>query len=152
MTQEQKLRERELCTVYESINDAIQERARRSKVERLVMRCKDLLMSAILKNDQLLALAAKTEQAEKIKAKIEESLETVNKRHDDYKKKRSKIHDSLLDTDSSSKFSHHSKKFSACRTTLDNSTLRRKKLRLAKRRLEKIEEENKAAARIGEKE
>ena len=144
--------ERELCTAYESIDDAIQERARRVKVERLVTRCKDLLMSAISKNDQLLALAAKTEQAEKNKAEVEEWLETVNKRHDDYMKTARKYIDSVLDIDSSSKLSHHSKKSSTCRTASNASTLRRKELILAKLRREEIEEENKAAARIAERE
>ena len=144
--------ERELCTAYGSIDDAIQERARRVKVERLVTRCKVLLMSAISKNDQLLALAAKTEQAEKNKAEVEEWLETVNKRHDDYMKTARKYIDSVLDTDSSSKLSHHSKKTSTCRTASNASTLRRKELLLAKLRREEIEEENKAAARISERE
>ena len=144
--------ERELCTAYESIDDTIQERARRVKVERLVTRCKDLLMSAITKNDQLLALAAKTEQAEKNKAQVEEWLETVNKRHDDYMKNARKYIDSVLDTYSSSKLSHHSKKCSAGRTKSNASTLRRKQLILAKLRREEIEEDNKAAARIAERE
>ena len=109
-------------------------------------------MSAISKNDQLLALAAKTEQAEKNKAEVEEWLETVNKRHDDYIKTARKYIDSVLDTDSSSKLSHHSKKTSTCRTASNASTLRRKELLLAKLRREEIEEENKAAARIAERE
>ena len=60
--------------------------------------------------------------------------------------------DSVLDTDSSSKLSHHSKKSSTCRTASNASTLRRKELLLAKLRREEIEEENKAAARIAERE
>ena len=123
--------EREFFTAYESINDAIQERARRVRVERLVTRCTDLLASVITQNDQLLALAPKTEHAEK------------NAR---------KYIDSVLDTDSSSKLSHHSKKFSASKRTLNASTLRRKELLLVKHRREEIEEETKPAARIAERE
>ena len=108
-------------------------------------------MSTKSKNDQLLALAAKTEQAEKNKAEVEEWLETVNKRHDDYKKNARKYIDSVLDTYSSSKLSHHSKKSSAGRTTSNASTLRRKEPLLAKLRREE-KEENKAAARIAERE
>ena len=143
---------RELRTVYESIDDAFQERAKRVKVESLVTRCNDLLMSAISKNYQKLALAAKTELAEKIKAEVEESLETVNKRHDDYMKNARKYIDSVLDTDVSSKLSHHSKKSSARRTTLNASTLHKKELLLAKLRLEVKEEEKRAAARIAQRE
>ena len=116
----------ELWTAYESIDDEIQERARRVKTERLVTRCKDLLMSAISKNDQLLALAAKTKQAEKNKEEVEEWLDIVNKRHDDYMKNAREYLDSVLVTDCSSKLSHHSKKSSACRTASNASTLRRK--------------------------
>ena len=144
--------ESEICTAYESIDDAIQERPRRVKAERLVTRCKDLLMSAISKNDQLLALAATTGQAEKNKAEVEEWLESVNKRHDDYIKNARKYIDSVLDTDSSSKLSHNSKKSSAGRTTSNASKLRRKELLLAKLRRKEIKEENKAAARIAERE
>ena len=103
-------------------------------------------MSVISKNDQLLALASKTEQAEKNKAEVEEWLETFNKRHDDNMKNARKYIDSVLDTDSSSKLSHHSKKSSAGRTTSKASTLRRKELLLAKLRREEIEEDSKAAA------
>ena len=60
--------------------------------------------------------------------------------------------DSFLDTDSSSKLSHHSKKSSAGRTTSNASTLRIKDLLLAKLQHEEIEEDNKAAARIAERE
>ena len=151
MTQEQKLRESFVQPMRVSISQLIQERARNVKVERLVTRCKDLLMSAISKNDQLLALAAKTEQAEKNKAEVEEWLETVNKRHDGYMKNARKYIDSVLDTDSSSKLSHHSKKSSTGRTS-NASTLRRKKLLLAKLRREEIKEDNKDAGRIAERE
>ena len=48
--------------------------------------------------------------------------------------------------------SHHSKKTSTCRTASNAFTLRRKELLLAKLRREEIEEENKAAARIAERE
>ena len=48
--------------------------------------------------------------------------------------------------------SHHSKKFSACRTTSNASTLRREEVLLAELRREEIEEENKTEARIAEKE
>ena len=101
-------------------------------------------MIAISKNDQLLAFAAKTEQLEKNKAKFEERLEAVNTRHDDYINARKHI-DTVRDNKISSKLSHHSKKFSACRKTSNASTLRRKELLLAKLRREEIEEENKAA-------
>ena len=103
-------------------------------------------MIAISKNDQLLALAAKTEQAEKNKAEFEEWLEAVNTRHDDHINVRKYI-DTVRDTNSSSQLSHHSKKFSACRTTSNASTLRRKELLLAKLQRKEIEEENKATTR-----
>ena len=109
-------------------------------------------MSAISKNGQLLVLAAKTQQAEKNNAEVEEWLETVNKRHDDYMKNSCKYIDSVLDTDSFSKLSHHSKKSSGDRTTSKASKLRKKELLLAKLRREEIEEDNKAAARIAERE
>ena len=44
--------ERELRTTYESIDGAIQKRARRVNLEMLVIRCKDFLVIAIHKNKQ----------------------------------------------------------------------------------------------------
>ena len=106
-------------------------------------------MSAISKTNQLLALAAKNE---KNKAEVEKWLAAVNTRHDDYMEKAQKYIDSVLDIDSYSKLAHHSKKLSAWRTTLNASTLLRKELLLAKLQSEKVEEENKAAARIAKRE
>ena len=76
--------EKELCKLHESIDDAIHEKARRVRVESLVTKCKDLLENCITKNDSLMGLAAKTEQAEKLQSELEEWLAVVNKRHDEY--------------------------------------------------------------------
>ena len=58
--------------------------------------------------------------------------------------------DSVLDTNSSSKLTQHSKKSSACRTKSNAFTLRRKELLLAKLQREEIEEENKAPTPVAE--
>ena len=76
--------EKELCKLYESIDDAIHEKARRVRVESLVTKCKDLLENCITKNDSMNSLAAKTEQAEKLQSELEEWLAVVNKIHDEY--------------------------------------------------------------------
>ena len=76
--------EKELCKLYESIDDAIHEKARRVTVESLVTKCKDLLENCITKNDSLMGLAAKTEQAEKLQSQLKDWLAVVNKRHDEY--------------------------------------------------------------------
>ena len=75
--------EKEFCKPYESVDDAIHEKARRVRVESLVTNCKDLLENCITKNDSLIGLAAKTEQAEKLQSELE-WLAVVNKRHDEY--------------------------------------------------------------------
>ena len=76
--------EKVLCKLYESIDDAIHEKARRVRVESMVTKCKDLLESCITKIDSLLGPAAKSEQAEKLQSDLEEWLAVVNKRHDEY--------------------------------------------------------------------
>ena len=57
--------EKELCKLYESIDDAIHEKARRVRVEILVTKCKYLLENCITKNDSLLGLAAKLNKQRK---------------------------------------------------------------------------------------
>ena len=73
MMQGPRLRKR-LCKLYESIDDAIHEQARRVRVESLVTKCKDLLKNCITKNDSLMGLAAQTEQAEKLQSELEQWL------------------------------------------------------------------------------
>ena len=52
--------EKELCKLYERIDDAIHEKTRRVRVESLVTKSKDLLKNCITKIDSLIGLADKT--------------------------------------------------------------------------------------------
>ena len=58
------------------------------------------------KNDSLLGLAAKTEQAEKLQAELEEWLAVVNKRHDEYMENARDYIDSPQGNENSKKGSH----------------------------------------------
>ena len=127
-------------------------RVRRVRVESLVTKCKDLLENCITKNDSLLGLAAKTEQAEKLQSELEEWLEAVNKRHNEYMENaRDKI-DSTQGNGNSKKGSQRSHKSLSAGTSPKASTACRKDFILAKIRRKEVEEENKAAARIAERE
>ncbi|XP_075258365.1 uncharacterized protein LOC142350403 [Convolutriloba macropyga] len=97
--------EKELCKLYESIDDAIHEKARRVRVESLVTKCKDLL--------------------------------------ENY---------STQDNENSKKSSQRSHKSLSAGTSPKASSTHRKDFLLAKIRREEVEEENKAAARIAERE
>ena len=144
--------EKELCKLYESIDDAIHEKARRVRVESLVTKCNDLLETCIAKNDSLIGLAAKTEQAEKLQSELEEWLAVVNKRHDEYMENARDYIDSIQGNENSKKSSQRSHKSLSASTSSKASTARRKDFILAKIRREEVEEENKAAARIAERE
>ena len=132
--------EKELCKLHESIDDAIHEKARRVRVESLVTKCKDLLENCITKNDSLMGLAAKTEQAEKLQSELEEWLAVVNKRHDEYMENAR----DYIDSKNSKKGSQISHKSLSAGTSSKASTTRRKDFILAKIRREEVEE-NKAA-------
>ena len=93
--------EKELCKLYESIDDAIHEKARRVRVESLAT--KDLLETCIAKYDNLIGLAAKTEQAEKLQSELEDWLVVVNKRHDEYMENARDYKDSIQGNENSKK-------------------------------------------------
>ena len=92
--------EKQLCKLYESIDDAIQGNSMRVKVEGLV---KALTISGIAKNDWLIGFASKIEQAEKLQSELEERLEVVNNRNDEYMEKARRYIDSVLDKRSPTK-------------------------------------------------
>ena len=144
--------EKELCNLYESIDDAIHEKARRVRVDNLVTKCKDLLKTCIAKNENLIGPAAKTEQAEKLQSELEEWLAVVNKRNDEYMENARDYIDSIQGNENSKKSSQKSHKSLSASTSLKASTARRKDFILGKIRREEVEEENKAADRIAERE
>ena len=143
--------EKELCKLYENIDDAIHEKVRRVREESLVKKCRDLLENCITKNDSLLVLAAKTAQAEKLQSELEIWLAVVNKRHDEYMENARYYIDSTLGNGNSKNGSQRSHKSFSSRTSSKDSTARRTDFILAKIRRDEVEDENKAAARIAER-
>ena len=122
------------------------------RVESLVPKCKDRLENCIPKIDSLIGLAAKTEQAEKLQSALEEWLASVNKRHNEYMENVRDNIDSIQGNENSKIGSQRSHKSLSASTSSKVSTARRKEFILAKIRREEVETENKAAARIAERE
>ena len=144
--------EKELCKRYESIDDAIHEKARRVRTESLVTKCNDLVESRITKNDGLIGLATKPEKAEKLQSELEEWLSVVNKRHDEYMENARYYIDSIQGNESSRSGSQRSHKSLSTSTSSKALTARWKDFLLAKIRREEVKEENKAAAGTAERE
>ena len=125
--------------------------ARQVKIEGLVNKYKDLLENARATNESLIGLASKTEQAEKFQSELEEMLEVVNNRHDEYMEKARGYIDSVLDKNFPTKNSRKPQNSASARNSSKASTARRKHFIIARIRREEFQEENKTADRIAEK-
>ena len=54
--------ESEMCNLHMDINDAVDQRDRKVKIERLVSKMKDVFSKLVLKNEEIFELASKTEE------------------------------------------------------------------------------------------
>ena len=160
----------ELEKAQKEIEESVQKKVRRVKVERLVNTCEEQLTAAVSKNDELLHLARKLNESDTVKAELETWLKELTSNNDRFLSMARQYIDSLdeepavgetsrnLDSSSqkpksttSKAQSSVSKKSSAVASSQSKTSSQRKKeLLLAKMRREEIERKNEAALRLQE--
>ena len=152
----------ELNNIYSEINNAVDKRDRKVKIERLIVKCKDAFTRVVDKNEEFFDLAQKTEDQDTVCKNLEKWLETVTKKTDEFIPAARGYFKSVQDKETAEMYTFHhsrsglhmtsSKGSSQLQRDFELSRLKREelekqheaKLRMAKQRLE-IEKKNKIA-------
>ena len=150
--------ETELQRLQEKVQDAVENKDRRVRVERLVTSCDEAMTKLFAKHEQLFELAGKTEDPSLVKQDLETWLNEVTTRNDEILKKARDYIDQCPPVDGASQSSttvtrrKQPSKTSASRTSRQSrtSSQRQRDLLIAKQRKEEIERQNEAALRIAE--
>ena len=148
--------ETELQRLQEKVQDAVENKDRRVRVERLVTSCDEAMTKLFAKHEQLFELAGKTEDPSLVKQDLETWLNEVTTRNDEILKKARDYIDQCPLVDGASQSSttvtqsKQPSKTSASRTSRQSrtSSQRQRDLLIAKQRKEEIERQNEAALRI----
>ena len=148
--------ETELQKLQEKVQDAVENKDRRVRVERLVISCDEAMTKLFAKHEQLFELAGKTEDPSLFKQDLETWLNEVTTRNDEILKKAREYIDQcpLVDRASQSSTtvtkSKQPSKTSTAKTSRQSrtSSQRQRDLLIAKQRKEEIERQNEAALRI----
>ena len=74
--------ETELNNIYGEINNAVDRQERKVKIERLIVKCRDVFTRVVDKNEELFGQAQKTEDLDAACKNLEKWLETVTKKAD----------------------------------------------------------------------
>ena len=147
----------ELKRVQQKVVDAVDNEKRRVRVNRLVNSCEEAMTKAFVKNEQLLDLAGKTENSEKIKEDLENWLKEVTVGNDAILKKARDYLDQCPRTENSSQSSGakttHKSKTSKTSTLprSQTSSQRQRDLLIARQRREEIAKQNEATLRLAAK-
>ena len=148
--------ETELQRLQEKNQDAMENKDRRVRVERLVTSCDEAMTKLFAKQEQLFELAGKTEDPSLVKQDLETWLYEVTTRNDEILKKARDYIDQCPPIDRASQSSttvtkrKQPSKTSASRTSRQSrtSSQRQRDLLIAKQRKEEIERQNQAALRF----
>ena len=148
--------ENELQRLQEKVQDAVENKDRRVRVERLVTSCDEAMTKLFAKHEQLFELAGKTENPSLVKQDLETWLNGVTTRNDEILKKARDYIDQCPPVDGASQSSttvtkrKQPSKTSASRTSRQSrtSSQRQRDLLIAKQRKEEIKRQNEAALRF----
>ena len=152
--------ETELQRLQEKVHDAVENKDRRVRIERLVTSCDEAMTKLFAKHEQLFELAGKTKDPSLVTQDLETWLNEVTIRNDETLKKARDyiVQFPLVDAASQSSTtvtkSKQPSKTSSSRTSRQSrtSSQQQRHLLIAKQRKEEIERQNKAALRIAKQE
>ena len=147
--------ETELQRLQEKVQDAVENKDRRVRIERLVTSCDDAMTKLFAKHEQLFELAGKTEDPSLVTEDLETWLNEVTTRNDEILKKARDYTDECPLADAASQSSttvtksKQPSKTSTSRTSRQSrtSSQRQRDLLIAKQRKVEIEKQNEAALR-----
>ena len=148
--------ETELQRIQQKVDDAVENKDRRVRVERLVSSCDEAMTKLFSKHELLFDLATKTEDPSLVKDNLETWLSEVTTQNDTILEKAREYIDecprvdgaSQPSTTAPSKNKQPSKTSSAKTRQSKTSSQRQRDLLIAKQRREEIEKQNEAALRI----
>ena len=148
--------ESDLGSIQKRIVDAVSKPARRVHVERLIVACKEAMVKAFDKNDQLFPFAEKTTEPAKLKSELENWVDEVTLQNDAILKTAREYLDqcpptSDVNSQSSKPGNNENLSKSSSKTSKvasKTSSQRQRDLLVAQQRREEIERQNEAALRL----
>ena len=147
----------ELRRIQQKVDDAVENKDRRVRVERLVSSCDEAMTKLFSKHELLFDLATKTEDPSLVKDDLETWLSEVTTQNDTILKKAREYIDECPSVDGASQLSttapsknKQPSKTSSAKTSRQSrtSSQRQRDLLIAKQRREEIEKQKEAALRI----
>ena len=154
--------QKELKICHELIDEAIARKDRRVKVEKLVNDSKSTFQAAIEKNEDLLKLAAKTENPTDLTRILEEWSDSLIALNDEYLSKARASINSIIETEeggsrhsdskgTAKRSSKHSKSKATSKSQVSvSSSQRRLQQKIARLKREEVERQNAAELRINQ--
>ena len=143
-------REAELHAIHEDIINCINSQSRRVKVERLVTKCNEAFMTVVDKNEDLIAIAGKTEDPSALVPSLESYLEAMTTKNDKILTSARNYINSADDKVSEFQEPRASirSRFPSIMTSSKTSSQRKHDYAIAKMKREEIEKQNEAAIRL----
>ena len=143
-------REAELHAIHENILHCINSQSRRVKVERLVTKCNEAFMTAVDKNEDLIAFAGKTEDPSALVPSLESYLEAMTTKNDKILTSARNYLNSADDKVSELQEPRAPilSRLSSILTSSKTSSQRKHDYVIAKMKREEIEKQNEAAIRL----
>ena len=140
--------EAELYNIYGEINNAVDKQDRKVEIERLIVKCKDAFTRVVDKNEELFDLAQKTEDPDAACENLEQWLETVTKKTDEFIAAARGYINSVHDKETAEQYTSHHSKSSSHMTSSKRSNQRQRDLELSKLKREELEKQHEAKLRI----
>ena len=140
--------EAELYNIYGEINNAVDKQDRKVKIERLIVKCKDAFTRVVDKNEELFDLAQKTEDPDAACENLEQWLETVTKKTDEFIAAARGYINSVQDKDTAELYTSHHSRLGSHMTSSKRSSQSQRDLELSRLKREELEKRHEAKLRI----
>ena len=140
--------EAELNNIYGEFNNAVDKQDRKVKIERLIVKCKDAFTRVVDKNEELFDLAQKTEDPDAACENLEQWLETVTKKTDEFIAAARGYINSVHDKETAELYTSHHSRLGSHMTSSKRSSQRQRESELSKLKREELEKQYEAKLRI----
>ena len=140
--------EAELNNIYGEINSAVDKQDRKDKIERLIVKCKDAFTRVVDKNEELFDMAQKTENPDAACKNLENWLETVTKKTDEFISAARGFINTVHDKETTELYTSHHSRSGSHMTSSKRSSQRQRDLEISRLKREKLEKQHEAKLRI----
>ena len=140
--------EAELKYIYGEINNAVDKQDRKVKIERLIVKCKDAFTRVVDQNEELFDLAQKTEDPDAACKNLENWLETVTKKTDEFIAAARGYIKSVHDKETAELYTSRHSRSGSHMTSSKRPSQRQRDLEISRLKREELEKQHEAKLRI----